>query len=60
MVKNQPASAGEKSSVPRSGGFPGGENGNSLQYSCQENPMDRGAPQTAIHRVTKSRTQPSD
>ena len=35
-------------------------NGNSLQYSCLENPMDRGAWQATVHRVTKSRIQLSD
>ena len=35
----------------------GGGYGNPLQYSCLENPMDRGAWQTIVHRVTKSRTQ---
>ena len=36
---------------------PGGENGNSLQYSCLDNPTDREAWQTAVHRVADSRTQ---
>ena len=36
---------------------PGGGHGNSLQYSCLENPMDRGAGQATAHRVTKSQTQ---
>ena len=39
---------------------PGGGNGNPLQYSCLENPMDRGAWQATVHRVTKSRTPLSD
>ena len=38
------------------GGFSGGEHGNSLQYSCLENPMDRGAWQATVHKITKSRT----
>ena len=38
----------------------GGGNGNPLQYSCLENPMDRGARQATVHGVTKSRTQLSD
>ena len=42
-VKNPPASAGVAGSVPGSGGSPGGRNGNPLQCSCLENPMDRGA-----------------
>ena len=33
--------------------FPGGGNGNSLQYSCLKNPMDRGARQSVVHRVTR-------
>ena len=36
---------------------PGGGNANPLQYSCQENPTDRGAWQATVHRVTRSRTQ---
>ena len=39
------------------GKFPGGGNSNSLQYSCLENPLDRGAWQTTVHRVPKSWTQ---
>ena len=39
------------------GRYPGGGHGNPLQYSCLENPMDRGAWQAAVHRVTKSQTQ---
>ena len=35
----------------------GGEHGSPLQYSCLENPMDRGAWWVTVHRVTKSRTQ---
>ena len=37
--------------------LPGGGSGNALQYSCLENPMDRGAWWTTVHRVTKSRTR---
>ena len=46
MVKNPPASAGDAGdtgSIPGSGRSPGGGNGNPLQYSCLENPLDRGA-----------------
>ena len=43
VVKNPPANAGDVGSVPGSGGTPGEGNGNSLQYSCLGNPMDRGA-----------------
>ena len=40
-------------SIPRLGRFPGGEHGNPLQYSCLENPMDRGAWQAAVHGVAR-------
>ena len=46
MVKNPAANAaatGDKGSIPGWGRFPGGGNGNPLQYSCMENPTDRGA-----------------
>ena len=46
-------------SIPGSGRSPGGGNGNSLQYSCLENPTDRGALQAIVHGVAKSWTQPS-
>ena len=45
-------------SVSESGRSPGGGNGNPLQYSCLENPMDRGAWRVAVLWVTKSQTQP--
>ena len=41
--------AGDKGSVPGLGRSPGGENGNPLQYSCLENPMDRGARCATVH-----------
>ena len=44
-------------SIPGSGRFPGAEDGNPLQYSCLENPMERGAWRPTVHRVTKSQTQ---
>ena len=44
-------------SIPGSGGSPGGGHGNPLQYSCLENPMERGAWLATVHRVTKSQTQ---
>ena len=55
MVKNPPASAGDMSSVPGLGRSPGEGNGNSLQYSCLENPMDRGAWWATVYGVAKSR-----
>ena len=59
MVKNPPASAGDvrdSGSVSGLGRSPGGGHGNPLQYACQENPMDRGAWWTIIHRVQKNQT----
>ena len=53
MVKNPPANAGDKGSVPELGRSPGGGNGNPLRYSCLGNPMDRGACQATVHGVTK-------
>ena len=43
VVKNLPVNAGDLDSIPGSGRSPGGGNGHPLQYSCLENPMDRGA-----------------
>ena len=57
MVKNLPANTGEVGSIPGSGGFSGGGNGNTLQYSCLESPMDRGAWQATVYGVAKSQTQ---
>ena len=57
MVKNPPANAGDIGDVgliPESGRSPEGENGNPLHDSCLENPMDRGAWQTTVHRVEKN------
>ena len=60
-VKNLPANAGDIRDVgliPGSGRSPGGWHGNPLQYSCLENPMDRGAWRPTVHGVAKSQTQP--
>ena len=57
MVKNSLASAGDirdVGSIPELGRSPGRGHGNPLQYSCLENPMDRGAWQTTVHRVAES------
>ena len=57
VVKNPPAHTGDVrdvGSIPGSGRFPGGGHGNPLQYSCLENPMDRGAWQATAHGVAKS------
>ena len=48
--------AGELGSIPGLGRFPGEGNGNPLQYSCLENPTDRGAWQTTVYGVAKSQT----
>ena len=55
-IKYLPASAGDMGSIPGSGRGPGEGNGNPLQYSCLENPMDRGACQATVHGVAKSWT----
>jgi len=60
--KNPPANAGDirdMGSIPGSGRSPGGGNDNPLQYSCLENPMDRGASWAIVHGVPKSQTQQS-
>ena len=53
MVKNQPANAGDVGLIPGLGRFPGERNGNPLQCSRLENPMDRGTWRVAVHGVTK-------
>ena len=59
-VKNLPANAGDPGLISRLGRPPGEGNGNPLQCSCLENPLDRGAWWATVHEVTKSRTQPRD
>ena len=49
--------ARDSRAIPGSGRCPGKGNGNSLQYSCLENPMDRGAWQAIVHRIAKSQTR---
>ena len=59
LVKNIPANARDirdTGSIPGSGRWPGGGNGNPLQYSCLENPMTRGAWKTTAHKVAESDT----
>ena len=48
--------AGDMGSIPGLGRAPGGGHSNPLQYSCLENPMDRGSWQAIVHEFTKSRT----
>ena len=56
MVKNLPANAGDPGSIPGSGKSPGVGNGDPLQYSCRENPLDRGAWWATVHGVAESDT----
>ena len=55
--KEPACNVGDTGLIPGLGKSPGGGNGNPLQYSCLENPMDRRAWQATIHRVTLSRTE---
>ena len=57
VVKNLPVHAGDAGLIRGLGRCSGGGNGNLLQYSCLENPMDRVARQATVHRVTKSQTR---
>ncbi|CAI9159074.1 unnamed protein product [Rangifer tarandus platyrhynchus] len=60
VVKNPPVNAGvirDTGSLPGSGRSPGEGHGNPLQYSCLENPMDRGVCWDTVRAVTKSRTR---
>ena len=59
MVKNPPTSSGDirdTGLIPGLGRSPGGGHGSPLQYSCMDNPMDRGAWWDTVHRVTESDT----
>ena len=58
--KASACNAGDPGSIPGLGRSPGGGNGNPLQYSCLENPVDRGTGWTAVHGVTKNQTRLSD
>ena len=63
MVKNPPANAGDTKDaglIPGLGRSSGGGNGNPLQYSCLENPVDRGVWWATVCGVPKRRTQPSN
>ena len=59
-VKASASNVGDPGSISGSGRSPGEGNGNPLQYSFLENPMDREAWWATVHGVTKSRTQLSD
>ena len=54
--KESACNTGDLCSIPGLGRSPEGGNGNPLQYSCLENPMDRGAWQATVQEVAKSRT----
>ena len=56
MVKASAYNEGDPGSIPGSGRSPGEGNGNLLQYSCLENPMDRGARGAIVHGVAESDT----
>ena len=58
--KESACNAGDLGSIPGSERSPGGGNGNPLQYSCLENPMNRGAWWAPVHGFTKSQTRLSD
>ena len=63
VIKKPPANAGndrDTGSIPGSAKSPGEGNGNPLQYSCLENPMERRAWQAAVHGAAKSWTQLND
>ena len=55
--KESTCNAGDVGSIPELGRSPGEGNGKPLQYSCLENPMDRGAWQATVHGVAKSQTR---
>ena len=56
MINNLPAVAGDVGLIPGSGRSLGEGNGNSLQYSCLENSMDRGTWRVTVHGVSESDT----
>ena len=58
--KESACNAGDPGSTPGLGSSPGEGNGNSLQYSCLENPMDGGAWRATVHRIAKIQTRWSD
>ena len=59
-AKASACNVGDVGSIPGLGRSPGEGNGNPLQYSCLENPMDRGAWRATVHRVAKSWTRLND
>ena len=57
VIKKPPTNVRDSGSIPGSGRSPGGGHGDPLQYSCLENPLDRGAWRATVHRVTQSWTR---
>ena len=60
MIKNPPANAGDTGSIPGLGRSLGEGNGNSLQYPCLEDPMDRGTWKATVDGATKQGTSLRD
>ena len=60
MVKNPACNVGDLDSIPGLGKSPGEGNSYPLQYSCLENPIDKGAWQATVHGIAKSPTGLSD
>ena len=60
MVKNLTANTGDPGLISGLGRSPGEGNGNPFQYSCLENPMDRGAWWAAVHGAAKSQRRLSN
>ena len=60
VIKNAPANARDMGLIPGLGSSPGGRNGNTFQYYCLDNSMDRGAWQATVHEVAKCQTWLSD
>ena len=60
VIKNLPVNAGDSGLIPGLGKTPGEGNGNTLQYSCPENPMERGTWWATVHEVPTSWTRLKD
>ena len=60
LIQAKESAAGDTGFILGSGRYPEEGNGNPLQYSCLENPMDRGDWRATVHGVTKSQTQLSN